>query len=475
MTIGITELPPEGMQLGGVALAGDTARGTRTTEGLSLLFTTAGITVQGPQPQIERLLVWSGLDSATCNEKIVLPDGRNAAVMELTSGGQSIRFLLPTDTVSPGQAAYLDQALPAWLARYRGGRGGRLRHRSLGDRRWRTRRRARRRRAGGQPARPTLPPAAARGVAPAAGGRRAAAAGAAGATATRASRRRHRRGREPTGHATGRLHRLRAPRPPRRLRRPPASTPSGRAASTRSGRAASTRSGRAAPLTQPHGHRHRTPAARLRRPRPPATTPTAPPPPTHTAPAATAPTPAAPPAPSQAAAPPPPTTAVPPPPPLPRADRPPRPACRSTRPAVGVRRTGTTGRRPTPGISSATRCQRDGLGQPSARRGPATARPRSGGQAHEAGCRADGCRRGSSRSRAAVGTTPRSRCPHTTLPPPPVEDGPAQSGAPRLPLAASVARQADRSSPNPDPYPDRNRCSRSTHRSRPSEPPSPRA
>ena len=120
MTVGITELPPEGMQLGGVALAGDAERGTKTTEGLSLLFTTAGITVQGPQPQIERLLVWSGLDSATCHEKVVLPDGRNAAVMELTSGGQSIRFLFPTETVTPGQAAYLDQALPHWLARYKG-------------------------------------------------------------------------------------------------------------------------------------------------------------------------------------------------------------------------------------------------------------------------------------------------------------------------------------------------------------------
>jgi hypothetical protein len=120
MTVGITELPPEGMQLGGVALAGDAERGTKTTEGLSLLFTTAGITVQGPQPQIERLLVWSGLDSASCREKLALPDGRNAAVMELTSGGQSIRFLLPLDTVTPGQAAYLDQALPAWLTRYKG-------------------------------------------------------------------------------------------------------------------------------------------------------------------------------------------------------------------------------------------------------------------------------------------------------------------------------------------------------------------
>jgi len=123
MTVGITELPPEGMQLGGVALAGDADRGTKTTEGLSLLFTTAGITVQGPQPQIERLLVWSGLDTATCREKISLTDGRSAAVMELTSGGQSIRFLLPTETVTPGQAAYLDQALPAWLARYKGSSG----------------------------------------------------------------------------------------------------------------------------------------------------------------------------------------------------------------------------------------------------------------------------------------------------------------------------------------------------------------
>jgi hypothetical protein len=119
MTVGITELPPEGMQLVGVALSGDPDRGTRTTEGLNLLFTAAGITVQGPQPQIERLLVWSGLDTATCGEKIELPDGRDAAVMELTSGGQSIRFLLPTDNVTPGQAAYLDQALPAWLARYK--------------------------------------------------------------------------------------------------------------------------------------------------------------------------------------------------------------------------------------------------------------------------------------------------------------------------------------------------------------------
>ena len=120
MTVGAMDLPPEGMLLGGVALAGDPARGTANTDGLSLLFTAAGITVQGQQAESERLLPWTGLDAATCRDQMPLPGGRTATVMVLTSGGQTIRFLLPPETVSPGQAAYLDQALPAWLARYRG-------------------------------------------------------------------------------------------------------------------------------------------------------------------------------------------------------------------------------------------------------------------------------------------------------------------------------------------------------------------
>jgi hypothetical protein len=120
MTVGAMDLPPEGMLLGGVALAGDPARGTTNTEGLSLLFTSAGITVQGKQPESERLLPWAGLDTATCHDQTELPGGRTASVLVLTSGGQQVRFLLPPETVSPGQAAYLDQAMPAWLARYRG-------------------------------------------------------------------------------------------------------------------------------------------------------------------------------------------------------------------------------------------------------------------------------------------------------------------------------------------------------------------
>ncbi len=118
MTVGSMELPPEGMVLGGVALAGDPERGTATTEGLTLLFTVDGITVQGPQPGMERLLAWSGLDAAACRDQTQLEGGRIATILSLTSGQQTVHFLLPAETVSPGQAAYLDQALPSWLVRY---------------------------------------------------------------------------------------------------------------------------------------------------------------------------------------------------------------------------------------------------------------------------------------------------------------------------------------------------------------------
>lgn len=118
MTVPIAELPTEGMLLAGVALAGDAYRVTKT--GLSLLFTASGITVHATEPPGESLLAWGGLDGAWCREQVALTDGRTAAVLELSSSGQTIQFLLPSDTVAPGQVAYLEQAVPAWLARYKG-------------------------------------------------------------------------------------------------------------------------------------------------------------------------------------------------------------------------------------------------------------------------------------------------------------------------------------------------------------------
>ncbi len=117
MTVTITELPAEGMLLAGVALAGDGQRVTKSD--LSLLFTAAGITVQATKPPGESLLAWAGLDGAWCQEQVALTDGRTAAILALSSGGQTIQFLLPSDTVTPGQVAYLGQALPAWFERYR--------------------------------------------------------------------------------------------------------------------------------------------------------------------------------------------------------------------------------------------------------------------------------------------------------------------------------------------------------------------
>jgi hypothetical protein len=116
-------LPPQGMLLTGVDMGGDYQRGTPTVHGLNLLFTVEGITVQGPEPGAERLMVWSRLDSASCRARARQGNGSTAMVLILQSGPQVIRFFLPSDQVTPGQAAYLDQALPLWLARYGKGAG----------------------------------------------------------------------------------------------------------------------------------------------------------------------------------------------------------------------------------------------------------------------------------------------------------------------------------------------------------------
>ena len=115
----IGRLPPEGLRVGGVILTGDSERGTKARRDLELAFTAEGIRVQAREGPGTSLLPWSGLDAVTCTEEVVLPDGRGATVLELTSEGQSIRFLLPADHVNPRQAAYLGEAAPVWLAAYK--------------------------------------------------------------------------------------------------------------------------------------------------------------------------------------------------------------------------------------------------------------------------------------------------------------------------------------------------------------------
>jgi hypothetical protein len=112
------------MLLTGVDLGGDYQRGTATVHGLSLLFTVDGITVQGPEPGAERLMAWSGLSSASCRARARQGDGTTAMVLILQAGPQTVRFFLPGDKVTAGQAAYLDQALPVWLSRYGGASAG---------------------------------------------------------------------------------------------------------------------------------------------------------------------------------------------------------------------------------------------------------------------------------------------------------------------------------------------------------------
>ena len=121
MTTEIDQLPTEGMHIDGVILPGDIDRGGRALLGLTLVFTPAGIEVRSPQPDSDTLVAWSGLLSARCSERTVLPDLQGAAVLECVSESQTIRFLLPLNTVALGQAAYLELAVPHWLALYRDG------------------------------------------------------------------------------------------------------------------------------------------------------------------------------------------------------------------------------------------------------------------------------------------------------------------------------------------------------------------
>jgi hypothetical protein len=111
------------MLLTGVDLGGDYQRGTATVHGVDLLFTVDGIIVRGPEPGAERLVAWSGLDSASARARARQADGSTAMVLVLQSGSETVRFFLPADRVTAGQAAYLDHALPFWLARYGGTSG----------------------------------------------------------------------------------------------------------------------------------------------------------------------------------------------------------------------------------------------------------------------------------------------------------------------------------------------------------------
>ncbi len=117
MTIGIGELPAEGILLPGVASVGADQRAA-TTE-MSLVFATIGVTVRVAEPPSQRLLEWRYLETGWVGENVTLADGRTAAILEFWSAGERIQFLLASDRIDPSQVAYLKQAIPMWLHRYK--------------------------------------------------------------------------------------------------------------------------------------------------------------------------------------------------------------------------------------------------------------------------------------------------------------------------------------------------------------------
>jgi len=118
MTIGVEELPVGGVLLPGVVSAG--ADQWVNAPDLSLVFSADGIRVQATGPPSERLLEWCVIETAWIGENVTLTDGRTAAILELWSAGERLQFLLASDRVDPVQVAYLRQAIPMWLNRYKG-------------------------------------------------------------------------------------------------------------------------------------------------------------------------------------------------------------------------------------------------------------------------------------------------------------------------------------------------------------------
>ena len=107
------------MHIDGVILPGDIDRGGRALLGLTLVFTPAGIEVRTPQPDSDTLVAWSGLLSARCSERTVLPDMQGAAVLECVSESQTIRSAAQHSRPRSGRLSRAGR--PAWLALYRDG------------------------------------------------------------------------------------------------------------------------------------------------------------------------------------------------------------------------------------------------------------------------------------------------------------------------------------------------------------------
>ncbi|HEX3460215.1 MAG TPA: hypothetical protein VHT49_04865, partial [Acidimicrobiales bacterium] len=96
------------------------AQGTAAVDELTLLIDEQGVNIVSNRPPAKRNVPWSAITNVWFGPTGVIPTGRIATPLDITSSGRTVRFYLYGDRVPEPQVMQLRAWLPAWQ-----GAGGR--------------------------------------------------------------------------------------------------------------------------------------------------------------------------------------------------------------------------------------------------------------------------------------------------------------------------------------------------------------
>ncbi|HEX3842220.1 MAG TPA: hypothetical protein VHU85_15620 [Acidimicrobiales bacterium] len=114
---------PESLRLrfDGVELVGSMEQGTAAVDELTLLIDEQGVNIVSNRPPAKRNVPWSAITNVWFGPTGVIPTGRVATPLDITSSDRTVRFYLYGDRVPEAQLMQLRSWLPTW----HGGAAGR--------------------------------------------------------------------------------------------------------------------------------------------------------------------------------------------------------------------------------------------------------------------------------------------------------------------------------------------------------------
>jgi|GEM_PF-4924577 len=92
----------------GVVLTGTAVDGATWVEDIDLVFDEAGIDMLGPEPKRVQHLNWASVRSVSVGRTWSFPDGRPGTMLDVTLGGDVLRFLVPTQQLGIGHGVRLE-------------------------------------------------------------------------------------------------------------------------------------------------------------------------------------------------------------------------------------------------------------------------------------------------------------------------------------------------------------------------------